>query len=86
MLRSAWLSRRLASAVGAIQLGCGAGWRIIAWVLLWSSLGGTTDELSCSAATDGYSEFENRSAYRPVQRIGRFEGRSVFFTLAAQIY
>ena len=84
MLRRAWL---LAYAVGATAwLWCRLAYYAAAWVLLWSSLGGTTDELSCSAATDGYSEFENRSAYRPVQRIGRFEGRSVFFTLAAQIY
>ena len=75
MLVRAWL---LAYAVGAMQLGCGVGWRMLLWVLLWSSLGGTTDELSCSAVSYGYSELENDAANLPVQRIGSFECCAVF--------
>ena len=64
----AWLWRRLAYYA--------------AWVLLWSSLGGTTDELSCSAASDGYSELENDAGTLPVQLIGQVLRDAVFAGLA----
>ena len=62
----------LASAVGAMQLGCGVGWRVSFVLPCRVSLGGTTDECEMQQSSDGYSELENDAACLLVQLISRF--------------